>query len=33
VLPTGDVGVYLRRGDDVMTLGFLSRLRQVGGTK
>jgi hypothetical protein len=33
VLPAGDVGVYLRRGDDVMTLGFLSRLRDTGRTK
>jgi hypothetical protein len=32
-LPGGEVGVYLRRGGEVMTLGLLSRLRTAGGTK
>ena len=33
VIPAGDFGVYLRRGGDFMTMGFLSRLRVIGGTK
>ena len=33
VLPTGDAAVYLQRGGNAMTLGFLTRLRVVGGTK